>query len=176
MRILASSLAALALIALGGAPLRAQLIDSAVAGRWTGRAELTVPWTVARSLAVQLDIQPDGSVSGALGDALLVDARIYADSRVARALGLGRSLAIEGRLAGAIIRAEDVRRERFYLTLDRVLERMVGELQTSGLFDGPVSGRVITARVGLARVGAVVAGSVSAPPRAAVNAANPLSP
>ena len=67
MRILASSLAALALTVLGGAPLRAQQIDSAVTGRWAGHAELTVPWTVARSLSIQLDIQPDGSVSGALG-------------------------------------------------------------------------------------------------------------
>lgn len=176
MRTLASSLLALALIASAKAPLQAQHPDSGAVGRWFGRAELTAPWT-RRALDVRLDIQPGGGVSGTIGDAVLVEGHIFADSRVARALRLAREHAIEGRLAGSIMRTEGVYRERVHLTLDRVLDRMVGELQTSGSIDGPVSDRVITARVTLERVGALVAirgGSARLTP-AHVDA-RPLSP
>ena len=157
MRALASSLLSLGLIALAPAPVRAQHPDSATVGRWFGHAELTVPWTTARVMDVRLDIQPDGSVSGMVGDAFLVEARIYPDSRIAHAIGLARDLAIEGRLAGSMLRAEGVYRERVYMTLDRTLDHMAGELQTIGRYDGPVSSRPVTARVTLERTGAIVA-------------------
>jgi hypothetical protein len=176
MRALASSLLGIALIAFTRAPLLAQHPDSGTVGRWFGRAELTAPWT-PRALNVRLDIQPDGAVSGTIGDAVLVEGCIFPDSRVARALRLARDLAIEGRLAGSIIRAEGVYRERVYLTLDRALDRMVGELQTTGSYDGPLANRVLTAHVTLERVGAAVAvqgGSAHLTP-APVDA-RPLSP
>jgi hypothetical protein len=34
---------------------------------------------------------------------------------------------------------------------------MTGELETSGVYDGPISGRLLSARVRLERIGAVVA-------------------
>jgi hypothetical protein len=158
MRILTSTFLSVALVALTQSPLGAQQqSDSALVGRWFGHAELTVPWTVQRVLDIQFDIHPDGSVSGTIGDALVADGHVFADSRVARALRLGREFAIEGRLTGPIIRAEGIQRERVHVTLDRVIERMVGELQTSGSYDGPVSNRILAARVTLERVGAVVA-------------------
>ena len=106
MRTLASSsLVSLALLALASATLPApRPADTVTLGRWVGRAELTVPWTVRRTLELRLDIHPDGGVSGTVGDALLVDARIYRDSPVAHANGLARDNAIEGRLVGALIR------------------------------------------------------------------------
>lgn len=159
MRTLASSsLVSVALVAFLSATLSAQQFgDSATVGRWYGRAELTVPWTVRRTLDLRLDIQPDGSVSGTIGDAMLVGANIYHDSPVARAIGLGRRYAIEGRLSGAIIRPEGVLRERVRFSIDRAGDRMTGDLQTNGVHDGPVSGRLLSARVTLERVGAIVA-------------------
>lgn len=159
MRTLASSsLVSLALIAVAAATLSAQRpADSATLGRWFGRADITVPWTARRSLEVRLDIHPDGSVSGAIGDALLVDAHIYRDSPVAHAMGLARDFAIEGRLVGAIIRPEGVLRERVRLAVDCAADRMTGELQTSGVHDGPIAERLLSARVRLERVGPVVA-------------------
>jgi hypothetical protein len=177
MRVLASSLLPLALITLAGAPLQAQHADtSSVVGRWFGRAELAAPWS-PRVLNVRLDIQPGGAVAGRIGDALLADARLFPDSRVAHALGLARDHAIEGRLAGSIMRSEGIYRERIYITLDCTLDRMVGELHTSGSYDGPLFDRVITARVTLERQGPAVAvqgGSARLTP-APVDA-RPLSP
>ena len=159
MRTLASSsLATLALIALTSTALPAQrLADTSTVGRWFGRADITVPWTVRRTLELRLDIHPDGGVSGTIGDALLVDARIYRDSPVAHAIGLARDYAIEGRLVGALIRPEGVLRDRVRISIDCGADRMAGDLVTSGLYDGPVYGRVLTAHVTLERVGAVVA-------------------
>jgi hypothetical protein len=159
MRTLASSsLVSLAIIAIASTSLPAQRsTDSATSGRWFGRAELTVPWTVRRTLELRLDIHPGGAVSGNIGDAQLVDARIYRDSPVARAIGLAREFAIEGRLVGTLIRPEGVLRDRIRISLDCGADRMTGDFVTSGLYDGPVSGRVLTARVILERVGDVVA-------------------
>ena len=159
MRTLASSsLVSVALIALLSATLPAQhAADSAAVGRWLGRAELTVPWTVKRTLELRLDVQPDGAVSGTIGDALLADAKIYRDSPVVRSLGLGRAYVIEGRLAGAIIRSEGVLRERVRLSVDCAADRMIGDLHTTGVYDGPISDRLLTARVTLERVGPIVA-------------------
>jgi hypothetical protein len=159
MRTLASSsLVSLALLALASATLPAQRpADTVTLGRWVGRAELTVPWTVRRTLELRLDIHPDGGVSGTIGDALLVGAHIYRDSPVAHSLGLARDFAIEGGLSGALIRSEGVLRERVRLSVDCAVDRMTGDLVTSGVYDGPVSGRVLSARVRLERIGAVVA-------------------
>lgn len=152
------SLVTFALVAFASATLPAQrLADTATLGRWFGRAELTVPWTVRRTLELRLDIHPDGAVSGTIGDALLVDARIYRDSRVAHAIGLARHYAIEGRLAGAMIRPEGVLRDHIRLSVDCAGDRMTGDFSTSGVYDGPISGRVLSATVTLERVGPVVA-------------------
>jgi hypothetical protein len=143
MRITASLAAALALAA--AAALGAQRADSALVGSWTGRAEITVPWTAQRELAVRLDVQDDGQVSGSLGDARLTGARIFTESRVARAMRLSRQYAVEGSLSGALIRAEGVVRDRVRITLDHTGETLTGDLQTSGAYDGPPSGRILTA-------------------------------
>lgn len=175
MRRLASSLAALALIAVARAPLSAQHVDSALVGRWLGHAQPDASWAVRRPIDVRLDIQPTGAVSGTVGDAVLADANIYTDSRVARALKLGREFAIEGNLAGPLCRAEGVQRSRVRFSLDRTLDRLTGEMQTSGIYGAPPSECVLTARVTLDRVGPMVAGQGAAPISNAP-AGHPLSP
>ena len=166
MRTLASSLLSFALLALPSATLRAQqAADSITVGRWVGRADITTTWTTRRTLDLQLDVQPDGMVSGTIGDAVLADARISRGNRLAHAIGRGRDYTIDGRLSGAIIRAEGVQRERVHISIDCVNYRITGDLQTSGEYKGPISGRLLTARVTLERAGANVASRDSAPRR-----------
>jgi hypothetical protein len=140
------SCAAVVIAALTGWPLAAQRADSALVGTWSGQAPITVPWTIRRSLAVRLDIDEDNGVTGTIGDAQLLDARIYTESRVTRAMGLARQYAIEGRLSGCLIRAEGVFRDRVRLSLDRSGQTLTGDLQTSGVYEGRPSDLILTAK------------------------------
>ena len=147
MRTTASFAAALAIAMLICAPsAAAQRADSAVVGSWSGQASITVPWTTQRTLPVRLNIMGDASVTGTIGDAQLLDAHVALDSRVARALHLGRQFAVDGRLSGALISAESIRRDRVHITLDRSGSTLIGELETSGTYEGGPSELVLSAR------------------------------
>ena len=146
MRTAASCAVALTIAALTCAPLAAQRADSAVVGSWEGQAPITVSWTAQRELTVRLDIEEDGSVIGTIGDARLLDGRIYTESRLVHALHLAHRYAIEGRLNGCLIRAEGILRERVRLSLDRSGETLVGDLQTSGSYEGRPSDLILTAK------------------------------
>jgi hypothetical protein len=94
---------------------------------------------------VRLDIREDQSVTGTIGDARLVDGRLYSESRVVRALGLARQYAIAGKLNGCLIRAEGVLRDRVHLSLERSGQTLTGDLQTSGAYEGRPSDLILTA-------------------------------
>ena len=146
MRNAISCAVAFTIAALTCAPLAAQRADFAVVGSWSGQAPITVSWTVQRTLTVRLDIEDDGSVTGAIGDARLLDGRIYPENRVVRAIGLARQYAIEGKLNGCLIRAEGVLRDRVHLSLDRSEQTLTGDLRTSGSYEGRPSDLILTAK------------------------------
>ena len=71
---------------------------------------------------------------------------------------LGRQYAIEARLSGALIRAEGIHRDRVRVSLDQSGETLVGELQTSGSYEGGPSDLLLTAKgLTLHRVGRDIA-------------------
>ena len=146
MRSTVSCAAALTLAALTCAPIAAQHADSAVVGSWRGEAPITELWTLQRALSVRLDITEDGGVSGMIGDAQLLEGRIYSESRVVRVLRMARQYAIEGRLNGCMIRAEGILRDRVRLSLDLSGQTLIGELQTSGSYEGAPSDRLLMAK------------------------------
>ena len=146
MRTVVSFTAALSVTALALSPLPAQRADTAFVGSWMGRAPITVPWTAQRTLAVRLDILEDGRVTGKIGDAQLIEGRIFPESQVARAMHLAGQYAIEGRLDGTLIRAEGVRRDRVRLSLERSGQTLTGELRTNGTYDGGPSELMLTAK------------------------------
>ena len=134
---------------LAGTPTaaRPQRPDSAMVGTWAGSAQITVPWTVQRDLAVRVTIRDDGSVSGTIGDAQLVDGH-FANARgiVSRALRIGREYSIDGKLSGMLIRSEAVQRATVRLSIDWKRQTFEGELQTSGNFDGTPVDLMLTAK------------------------------
>jgi hypothetical protein len=146
MRTTASFAAALAIAALTCAQAAAQRVDSALVGSWSGQASIAVPWTVQRTLSMRLDITEDGSVTGAIGDARLLDGRVAPGNVVARAMHLERRFAIDGRLSGALIRAEGIQRDRVHVSFDRAGPTLVGDLQTSGTYEGGPADLVLTAK------------------------------
>jgi len=117
--------------------LRAQRMDSAMVGAWAGRAQIAVSWSRQRELAVRVLIRHDGSVSGTIGDAQLIDGR-FSNARgpAGRALRIGREYAIAGGLSGPVIRSEAVQRASVRLSLDWKGQAFEGELQTSGTTEG----------------------------------------
>jgi hypothetical protein len=53
----------------------------AVAGRWTGNANIIVTWVQQKQVTVTLMIDGEGNVSGRVGDATLVGARLNTRTR-----------------------------------------------------------------------------------------------
>ena len=56
-----------------------------------------------------------------------------------------------------VVQPEGVLRDRVRFSIDCAADRITGDLETSGLHDGPIAGRLLSARVTLERTGAVVA-------------------
>lgn len=135
-------------VAIVGVPtsVRAQHMDSAMVGSWSGRALVAVPWSRQRELAVRLLIRADGSVSGTIGDAQLIDAR-FASARgpAGRALRIGREFAIAGGLSGQVIRSEAIQRATVRLSLDWKGGTFEGELQTNGTPEGSSADMALSA-------------------------------
>ena len=146
MRITASFARALAIAVAAQSPLMAQRADSAFVGSWLGQAPITVPWTAQRMLVIRLDIHEDGRVTGRVGDAQLRDGRIVPESQIAQAMHQGGRFAVEARLDGALIRAEDVSRERVRLSLNRSGNALIGDLRTNGTYEGSPSDLMLTAK------------------------------
>ena len=98
----------------------------ALAGRWTGSANVIVQWAKQKDLPVDLVIEPDGRASGTVGDAKLVDARL-------RTQRFGSPLRVHGRLEGSLIDAEGVRRDEVDILLSRADDgTLTGGLHSSG--------------------------------------------
>jgi hypothetical protein len=111
------------------APAQVAKADSVdgLAGHWTGNATIIVNWVKQRQLPVVLEIAADGSVTGAVGDAKLVNGRVI------RNHGLGSRYRVHGDLEGALIAAEDVTRKGvdipFHVTAERTIR---GGVHSSG--------------------------------------------
>ena len=145
MRPRIAGLAALGLaLSAGLAP--AQRPDSTLVGTWEGKARISVDWTRQQELAVRVSIARDGAVAGTIGDAGLAAGRIF-DNRgaLSRALRVGPQWVIEGRLAGPLIRAEDVQRESVRISVALTAGTLEGALETSGTEEGGKESMKLTA-------------------------------
>ena len=97
-----------------------------LAGRWTGNAKVIVQWAKQKDLRVDLVIEPDGRVSGTVGDARLVDARL-------RTQRFGSPLRVNGSLEGNLIDAEAIHRDAVDVLLHRAADgTLTGGVHSSG--------------------------------------------
>jgi hypothetical protein len=102
-------------------------------GAWTGDARIVVNWTKERTLQVAVTIQPDGSVSGTIGDARLRDGRLEPNrTAIGRALHIKTDWIIRGSLDGDIIKGEGIRREGAMVPLNFLGGRFEGGVNTTG--------------------------------------------
>jgi len=111
-----------------------QPVASNPAGEWSGNATIVVNWVKQRNLPIAVTIAPDGSVTGTVGDAQLVDARLRAGrGPVLRSLGWARDYRIHGKLQGDILKDEQVQRDEVDIVFDRSGDgKLVGGAASSG--------------------------------------------
>jgi hypothetical protein len=136
------------------APAPTTQTASSLAGRWTGSANIAVNWTRQKQLPVQLEIAADGSLSGTVGDASLVNAKLSPSrGSLQRSLGWGRDYRIHGQLKGDLIKAETIRRDAVDIVFDQLDENtLVGGLTSSGTdFGGKESMKLAAGNMKLIR-------------------------
>ena len=110
-----------------------RLPDPAMAGAWTGEAQIVVSWTAQRRLPIRLVVAADGRVSGQVGDARLVDAHLRPNRGwFGRHLRVKTDYIVVGRLEGALIATEGIRRDGARLPLNWTGRDFRGGVHTTG--------------------------------------------
>ena len=103
------------------------------AGTWTGSRDVMVRLGEQKTLTVRLQVAPDGSVNGTVGDATLVNAKLQRGrGDLARSLNLGSDWHIHGDLKGDLIQAEQIRRDGIDILFHRDGEGLKGGLHSTG--------------------------------------------
>ena len=112
---------------------RCQTAIRPMLGVWAGDAEIVVAWTRQRTLPVRIEIHSDDRVTGTIGEATLVGARlIRVDDERASAARWKTDYLISSNLTGPLIRKETIWRTSVELWLDWRDQRFQGGLTTSG--------------------------------------------
>lgn len=136
------------------APAAEPSIDPRLVGRWQGQAEIIVTWCRQKQLRVSLEVQPDGRVTGRVGEAALSGARLTRNRGwLGRRLGLATDWILRGELVGPVVLAEGIVRESVSMPFDFQQGVWVGGLHTQGTpFGGVAQGRLSAAKLFLRRM------------------------
>jgi hypothetical protein len=148
--------AALSLLAIAWAARADEsVVTPAMAGHWEGRAHVIVTWCQQTNLAVVLDIAPEGSVTGKIGDAALVNGRFKRNRGwLGRKLHMWTDYIIQGDLAGPVVAAEGITRSGVNVPLTFTNGMFKGTVHTTGWEVGGKEHMILTAPVRLARTNA----------------------
>jgi len=88
-------------------------INPALVGHWEGNGRIIVSWCHQKNLTTKVDIHPDGSVTGTVGDATLTEGRFLKNRGwLGRKLNIETDYIITGDLDGPIVAAEGITRQR----------------------------------------------------------------
>ena len=102
-------------------------------GQWKGSARIIVHWARQTNLCVTLNIRDDATVTGKIGDALLINGRLKKNRGwLDQKLNVKTDYIIVGDLHGAIIAAEGIARARVKIPLNLSDETLAGGLHTCG--------------------------------------------
>lgn len=109
------------------------VVTPAMVGHWEGTAHIIVSWCHQKNLTVTIDIFADGSVTGKVGDATLVEGCFKSNRGwLGRKLNLATDYIVTGKLDGAIVAAEGITRDVIYIPLNFNDNSFVGGINTSG--------------------------------------------
>lgn len=121
-------------------------LDS-MSGVWCGSARIVVNWTREKRLGVQLAIAPSGDVTGRIGDAQLLAARLKTNrGPVGKMLNIKTDYIVVGKLRGPIIAAEGITRASVKVPLNWTGSELRGGVGTDGSAFGGKERMVLTAQ------------------------------
>lgn len=122
-------------------------LPSAMIGLWEGDARIVVSWCQQTTIHVALDIRPDRSVTGKVGDATITRGRIEQNRGwLGRALNWATDYIVQGKLDGPVVAAESITRESVSVPLNFTGDAFVGGLHTSGSKFGGKPTMILSAR------------------------------
>ena len=108
-------------------------INPALVGHWEGNGRIIVSWCHQKNLAAKVDIHPDGSVSGTVGDARLTEGRFLKNRGwLGRKLNIETDYIITGNLNGPIVAAEGITRQRVMMPCNFEDGLIKGAVDTDG--------------------------------------------
>ncbi|MCK4261743.1 hypothetical protein KAX00_01410 [bacterium] len=124
----------------------AEGVSYEVAGTWEGKALIIVSWCSQKELDVLVKINPDGAVTGKVGDAKLSDG-LFKRNRgwLGRKLNIKSDYIIVGKLEGAIVQKEGIIRKGVKMPINIKDGKLVGGLHTSGSKFGGKERMILTA-------------------------------
>lgn len=94
-------------------------------GHWSGQGEILVNWTGQRELPLDLEIHPDGRVTGFLGDARIVTGELWNQDLTLTWLGNGTHF-VHATLAGPLVAADSVYRAEGWFGFMRTQDTLRG--------------------------------------------------
>jgi hypothetical protein len=138
---------------------------AALTGEWSGQAIIIVNWCHQRQLALAITVAADGTVTGRVGDAQLLEGRLRLNrGALGRMLNIKTDYRITGKLKGPIVAAEGIARDSVSIPFNLAAGAIRGGVHTSGsLFGGEKSMIFSAARMVLTRKASPEEGSKSRP-------------
>lgn len=124
-------------------------------GTWKGSADIIVDWCQQEKLDLLLTVQPNGVVTGKIGDAILKGGKIKRNRGwLGRRLKIKTDYIITGSLEGPIVASENVVRSKVKIPLHFSGTEFTGGLGTDGSkLGGARSGKLSAASLRLRLVG-----------------------
>ncbi|OHB55313.1 MAG: hypothetical protein A2Y07_07355 [Planctomycetes bacterium GWF2_50_10] len=123
-------------------------------GHWKGNATIIVNWTKQKNLPIEIKINSDGTVTGTVGDATLVNGTLIKKSWIyTKIFQHENPYRIESDLQGKIIKSENIQRDSVYISLRIENGKVDGGLATSGTKTGNKETMILSAmNVSLSRI------------------------
>ncbi|MHC4221224.1 MAG: M56 family metallopeptidase, partial [Planctomycetota bacterium] len=104
-------------------------------GHWKGQAKIIVNWTKQRRLAIDIEVMPNGKVTGWVGDSQFKGATLKSNRGwLGKKLNIKTDWMIRGDLVGPVIKNENITREYINLLFNDIDsdDKIKGGFHTSG--------------------------------------------
>ena len=133
-------------VTFGSLSAQTKATRDSMTGVWCGSAQIRVDWTTQKTLGVRLVVPASGEITGQIGDAHLVGARLQPNrGSVGRMLNMKTDYIVTGKLVGPVIASENVTRGEVKMPLNWTGSEFRGGVNTDGWKIGGKNHMVLSA-------------------------------